>query len=126
MKQTLALFSLVALAFSCVAVAKTIHAPKSEDVVLCGICRVIVTEIDNFLTSDQTEDDVIEFVEQVCNIFEGVSHGIAQTCKVFIEENGPAIIENLVNDNLSPDEICIDALELCDPVVNTTIIAVGY
>ncbi len=31
----------------------------------CEICVDIVTDIDNFITSDSTEQDIIEFVENV-------------------------------------------------------------
>eukprot|EP00095_Tigriopus_kingsejongensis_P005607 maker-scaffold541_size141817-snap-gene-0.32 protein:Tk05607 transcript:maker-scaffold541_size141817-snap-gene-0.32-mRNA-1 annotation:"predicted protein" len=112
---------LIALVASLVASGARAEHPQEKGTILCAFCNYVVTEIDDFLTSAETEDDVIEFVEQICNIFEGISHDIAQACKIFIEENGPIIIEDLVDNNLSPDIICIDSLHACEPTNGTLI-----
>ena len=35
----------------------------------CSICVDVVTDIDNFITSETTEQQIVEFVEQVSNIY---------------------------------------------------------
>ncbi len=39
-------------------------SPQPKDL-LCDICIDVVTDLDNWLTSDQTEADIVHFVEQV-------------------------------------------------------------
>ena len=55
MKAVLALLSCL--------LASTLSAPKND--LTCSICVDIVTDIDNFITSDTTEQQIVEFVEQV-------------------------------------------------------------
>ena len=43
--------------------ASTLCAPKND--LTCSICVDVVTDLDNFITSDTTEQQIIDFVEQV-------------------------------------------------------------
>ena len=38
---------------------------KDGNALTCAICIDLVTDIDEFLTSDTTEDQIVQFVEQV-------------------------------------------------------------
>ena len=55
MKAVLALFSCL--------LASALCAPKND--LTCSICIDVVTDLDNFITSDTTEQQIVEFVEQV-------------------------------------------------------------
>merc|ERR1712109_251982 len=55
-------------------------------------------------TSDTTEGQIVEWIEQVCDLLSAlVPEAI---CKSLIESQIPAIIDGLVNDNLNPQELC--------------------
>merc|ERR1739838_1257924 len=76
--------------------ASTLSAPKND--LTCSICVDVVTDIDNFITSDTTEQQIVEFVEQICS--------------ALVESQLPAIIDGLVSDNLNPQEVC-DSIMAC-------------
>merc|ERR1712008_205802 len=77
--------------------------PETKDL-LCDICIDVITDLDQWLTSDSTEDQIVEWIEQVCDLLSAlVPEAI---CKSLIESQIPAIIYGLVNDNLNPQELC--------------------
>merc|ERR1712154_435979 len=78
--------------------------PRNE--LTCKICIDIVTDIDNFITSDTTEEEILAFFNQICEAVDQLFPGLGATCTGFLENNGPGIIESIVNENLNPDEIC--------------------
>merc|ERR1712227_298685 len=79
------------------------NGPEPKDL-LCDICIDIITDLDQWLTSDTTEDQIVEWIEQGCDLLSAlVPEAI---CKSLIESQIPAIIDGLVNDNLNPQELC--------------------
>merc|ERR1711997_1316511 len=79
------------------------QGPEPKDL-LCDICIDVITDLDQWLTSDSTEDQIVEWIEQVCDLLSAlVPEAI---CKSLIESQIPAIIDGLVNDNLNPQELC--------------------
>ena len=48
-----------------------VSAPSNE--LLCSLCVDIVTDLDEFITSDTTEQQIVEFVEQVIYLFLSIS-----------------------------------------------------
>merc|ERR1712098_713166 len=91
-----------------VAVGLAAAAPRNE--LTCSLCTDIITDIDEFLTSETTENEIIAFVEQLCSALGQIIDGFEATCKFLVESQLPAIIEGLVNDNLKPEQICTDLL----------------
>merc|ERR1712045_1019692 len=85
-KMKAALFLLSAL------VASSQAVPKSRNELTCSICIDIITDLDNFITSDTTEDQIVAFFKELCN--------------TLMETQLPAIIDGLVNDNLNPQQVC--------------------
>merc|ERR1712024_422387 len=73
---------------------------------LRDICIDVVTDIDEWLTSDQTMDDIIHFVEGLCEALGAIDPTLETLCKSLIEAQLPDIINGLVNDNLNPSEVC--------------------
>merc|ERR1712156_573924 len=81
-------------------------ANKQPKDLLCDICIDVVTDLDEWLTSDQTMDDIIHFVEGLCEALGAIDPTLETLCKSLIEAQLPDIINGLVNDNLNPDEVC--------------------
>ena len=67
----------------------------------------IVTDLDDWITSDVTEDKIVEWVSQICHTLgQLISPDLEATCKVIVGAQLPAIIDGLVEQNLNPDEVC--------------------
>merc|ERR1711934_1295088 len=77
--------------------------PETKDL-LCDICIDVITDLDQWLTSDSTEDQIVEWIEPVCDLLSAIVP--EAICKPLIESQIPAIIDGLVNDNLNPQELC--------------------
>merc|ERR1712221_38921 len=81
-------------------------ATLAKNELTCTICVDVVTDLDTFITSDTTEAEIVEFVEQVCSALGSILPDLEATCKLLIETQLPSIIDGLVNDNLNPQEVC--------------------
>merc|ERR1711936_1546394 len=60
--------------------------PEPKDL-LCDICLDVVTDLDNWITSETTMNEIVHFMEGLCR-------ALGQ------------ILSDLVEDNLSPAEVC--------------------
>merc|ERR1711973_87682 len=87
-------------------------ATSTNNELTCTICVDIVTEIDNWITSDKTEEEILNFFNQICLAADQLFPGLGATCTNFLFNNGPGIINSLVNENLNPTEVCT-GLTLC-------------
>merc|ERR1712179_616151 len=103
-KKVTATFTLMLLLASLLVSGSSI--PKGGNSLTCAICIDLVTDIDEFLTSDTTEQQIVEFVEQLCKALGAILPDFEATCNALVESQLPAIIDGLVNDNLNPQEIC--------------------
>merc|ERR1712228_739990 len=90
--------------------------PETKDL-LCDICIDVITDLDQWLTSDSTEDQIVEWIEQVCDLLSAIVP--EAICKSLIESQIPAIIDGLVNDNLNPQELC-NSIGACSEATPTT------
>merc|ERR1739842_128945 len=70
--------------------------PETKDL-LCDIYIDVITDLDQWLTSDSTEDQIVEWIEQVCDLLSAIVP--EAICKSLIESQIPAIIDGLPNDN---------------------------
>merc|ERR1712080_630657 len=77
-------------------------APMPRNELTCQICVDIVTDLDNWLTDDKTEQEIVKFVKQLCAAIGQLIPGI--------ESQLPSIIDGLVNDNLDPTTTCTQVL----------------
>jgi len=68
MKSLVALLALIACASSLV-----LPQEKADNELLCSICVDLVTDLDNFITDDKTEQQIVEFVEQICHALGAIS-----------------------------------------------------
>merc|ERR1712172_3534 len=106
-KMKAALFLLSAL------VASSQAVPKSRNELTCSICIDIITDLDNFITSDTTEDQIVQFFKELCHTLGGLlGASIEEQCNALMESQLPAIIDGLVNDNLNPQQVC-DSIGMC-------------
>merc|ERR1711910_316281 len=85
-------------------VLTTLSVPTND--LTCSICVDVVTDLDNFITSDTTEQQIVEFVEQICSALGSILPDLEATCKALVEAQLPAIIDGLVEQNLNPQEVC--------------------
>merc|ERR1739842_24036 len=81
-----------------------LQRPRNE--LTCDICVDIVTDIDEFITSETTEQEILDFFNQICQALDQLIPGFSETCSGFLYNNGPGIIESIVHENLNPQEIC--------------------
>merc|ERR1712186_126732 len=106
---------LVALLF----LAGASQARGLEKGLLCDVCVDVVTDIDEFLTSDTTIDEILKFVEEICHALGAIDPTLEALCVSLVEAQLPDIINGLVNDNLNPAEVCA-AIGACEAPATTT------
>merc|ERR1712168_628606 len=93
----LAIFSLI------VAVSSR---PKTEQELLCTVCVDVVADLAEWVTSDTTEQEIVDFVEQLCTALGSLLPDLEATCVALIESQLPAIIDGIINDYVNPQEVC--------------------
>ena len=81
-------------------------APKAPKGVTCDICKFIVNEIDKYLMEGATIEQIIQAVEQICGPLDSLIPGATAACETLIETQLPAIIDQLVHNQLSPESVC--------------------
>merc|ERR1711970_1045787 len=95
------------------------------DDLLCNVCLDVVTDLDEWLTSDATEGEIIHFMESLCTALGAILQDLEDICIDMMETELPAIIEGLVEDNLDPATVCYniyacDAKPTTPPATSTT------
>merc|ERR1739848_443210 len=83
-----------------------VAAAKPQNDLTCSICVDIVTDIDNFITSDTTEQQIVDFVKEICKALGQILPDLEATCNALVEAQLPSIIDGLVEQNLNPQEVC--------------------
>jgi len=91
--------------FACLLVAAS-SSPSPRNALTCEICVDIVTDFDNWLTSDKTEAEIVDYIKQLCHTLGQLIAGFEATCNFLIESQLPGIIDDLVNSNLDPLTVC--------------------
>merc|ERR1712020_642329 len=76
-------------------------SPQPRDL-LCDVCVDVVTDLDEWLTSDATLDEILKFVEGLCHALGAIDATLETLCVSLIEAQLPEIINGLVEDNLNP------------------------
>merc|ERR1712158_194192 len=84
----------------------------ADNQLTCTMCVDVVTDIDNWITSDKTEEEILNFFNEICLAADQLFPGLGATCTDFLFNLGPGIINSLVNENLNPTEVCT-GLTLC-------------
>ena len=101
--------------------ATALALPKNKNELTCDICIDVMTDIDEFITDESTEEQIIGMFKELCHAMGSLlgSQDLEDQCIALFEENLPAIIEAFVNDNLNPTEVCVD-IGACSPAAATT------
>merc|ERR1712001_577182 len=63
--------------------------PKSRNNLTCSICLDIITDLDNFITSDTTEDQIVAFAKEIC-------HALGSLLGASLEAQCNALMESQV------------------------------
>ena len=90
-----------------------------EKGLLCDVCVDVVTDLDQFLTSDTTIDEILKFVEEICHALGAIDSTLETLCVSLVEAQLPEIINGLVEDNLNPIEVCT-AIGACEAPASST------
>ncbi|XP_048579093.1 prosaposin [Nematostella vectensis] len=74
----------------------------------CVLCEFVMKELDDMLSKNSTQQEIIQAVEKVCSILPST---IKSKCDQFVQEYGPALIE-ILEQEVSPKLVCT-TLGLC-------------
>uniref|UniRef100_H2ZIM4 Prosaposin n=1 Tax=Ciona savignyi TaxID=51511 RepID=H2ZIM4_CIOSA len=81
---------------------------KVSDSTVCDLCKLVAEQLDNLLTNNSTEAEIVAAVEKVCTI---LPSSVEVECRQLIDQYGSVII-NLLAQEVTPSKLC-DALGLC-------------
>jgi saposin len=84
------------------------------DDALCGVCTFLVGDVESYLQDNETESDILGFLEKDCDIF-GIKSWVA-TCQGIVATFGPEIIK-LVVAKQPADVVCTE-IGLCNSSSN--------
>merc|ERR1719334_2600633 len=88
-------------------VALSMASPSPKNDLTCSICVDVITDLDNWLTADTTMEEIKAFTHQICaGIGSLLGEAVEAQCNKMFDDNPPAIINALVNDNLDPQQVC--------------------
>merc|ERR1711860_140244 len=102
----------VLIVLSCF-LAVAFSMPKSGNQLTCDICVDLMTDLDAFITSDTTEDQIVEYVDQLCAAIGQLIDGFEATCHIIVISQLPNLIDDFVNDNLDPVKVCTENFQAC-------------
>ncbi|CAB3361640.1 Hypothetical predicted protein [Cloeon dipterum] len=80
----------------------------------CVICEFVMTQLDDMLKNNATEEDIKKAVHSVCNY---LPKSVSQKCNDFVNEYADLVIQLLVQ-SLEPKQVCQE-LGLCPQVAKT-------
>jgi len=85
-----------------------VYIPSTKASSECDLCVDLVEAVEGFILAGDTMDDIINKVEEFCTTL----GALQPMCESMIERYLPEIIENIINNNLNPFDIC-KLLTLC-------------
>merc|ERR1712113_520089 len=100
------------LVLACVILAVS-ATPQTKNELTCSICMDVMTDLDEFITSDTTEQEIVDFVKQLCHALGAIIPDFEATCNFIIESQLPAIIDAFVHDNMDPTQVCTEIFQAC-------------
>eukprot|EP00092_Neocalanus_flemingeri_P018643 GFUD01020189.1.p1 GENE.GFUD01020189.1~~GFUD01020189.1.p1 ORF type:complete len:105 (+),score=37.65 GFUD01020189.1:31-345(+) len=87
----------------------TAQAPPPRNDLACSLCKTVMELLDQYLTDTTNEEAIADALKQICA---ALPSPLDAECDAMISEYTDDIIELLVNEYLSPQQVC-DALTLC-------------
>merc|ERR1719431_228912 len=82
---------------------------SSRNDITCSLCMTVMELLDQYLTDTTNEQAIADALMEICAL---LPPPIDTECDTMISEYTDDIIEMLVNEYLSPDQVC-DAIGLC-------------
>merc|ERR1712121_252445 len=102
MKAVLCLLSVLLLSNPSLA-----GVPRVENDLSCKICVDVVTDLATWITADTTMEEILGFTHKICGAIGSLlGDEVEAQCNAMFDENLPAIIKAIVEDNLQPQEVC--------------------
>lgn len=86
---------------------------RTEDVqggAFCDVCKVAVDAVDKFMLENHTLQDITDELVKICDLLPSSDKPL---CTTFVDQYTPAIINWLVDNELTQTKVCDDALHLC-------------
>ena len=98
--------------------ATALALPKNKNELTCDICIDVMTDIDEFITDESTEEQIIGMFKELCHAMGSLlgSQDLEDQCNAMFADNLPAIIDAFVNSNLNPTEVCA-SIGACSPAM---------
>merc|ERR1712098_412987 len=106
-------FTMKSLVFLLCLVLAVSTKPITRNELTCSICMDIMTDLDEFITSDTTEQEIVDFVKQICAALGQIIDGFEATCNFIVGSQIPALIDAFVHDNLDPTQVCTQIFGAC-------------
>merc|ERR1711936_336267 len=96
---------------SLILAASALVQPRNE--LTCSICMDIMQDLDDFITSDTTEQQIVDAIEEICKALGALIPNFEATCNFIIQSQLPAIIDAFVHDNMDPTQVCTEVFGAC-------------
>ena len=98
--------------------ATALALPKNRVDLTCEICIDVMTDIDEFITTEATEEQIVAYFQELCHAMGSLlgSEDPEAQCNAMFADNLPAIIDAFVNSNLNPTEVCA-SIGACSPAM---------
>merc|ERR1711974_360070 len=108
---TVVIMKVLILLASLVLAASALVQPRNE--LTCSICMDIMTDLDDFITSDTTEQEIVDFIKQIRHTLGQLIPNFEDTCNFIVQSQLPAIIDAFVHDNMDPNQVCTEIFAAC-------------
>jgi len=83
---------------------------KQDDTETCEFCVAIVKDVEGFLKDNKTEQEILNFLTNACQMIP--SKSVADECEMIVQTYLPEIID-LITSEVSPRSVCA-LIKLCD------------
>merc|ERR1712168_238534 len=84
----------------------TLPKQKSKFEPACSICVDVMTDLTEWVTSDTTEQEIVDAMKNLCSALGLILADLGTSCNAIVDEQLPSLIDQIVNDNFNPQEIC--------------------
>merc|ERR1712141_183326 len=108
---TLVIMKVLLVLASLILAASALVQPRNE--LTCSICMDIMQDLDDFITSDTTEQQIVDAIKEICHALGQLIPNFEDTCNFIIQSQLPAIIDAFVHDNMDPTQVCTTVFGAC-------------
>jgi len=89
-------------------VVKKHSNPNKPNTIQCEICKLVLSEVEKYITENSTEQQIEKALEQVCK---SLPKAVQAICVAFVQQYEAQIVELLIKQ-LPPEQVCA-AIGLC-------------